>query len=108
MVYGVMISSQRKKHKLSQKELGDALGIGVSSVSMWESEKREPSLDNLKSMAELFGVSVDYILCGTSEELKLTKEQTEFLDLLSQLTENQKYEVRGFIKGITLYDGGAK
>ena len=102
-MYGLTISSLRKKQKMSQKELGDSLGIGVSTISMWESEKREPSLDNLKSMAELFGVSVDYILFGQDADgKKVTKEESDLLDLFDQLPEEKKHEVRGIMKGIVL------
>ena len=109
-MYGSMISSLRKKNRLNQKELGDKLGIGVSSISMWEAEKREPSLDNLIALSELFGVSTDYILFGASSDgpLQLSKEEQDFLALLSRLSENQKHEVRGFMKGISLSDGGFK
>ena len=101
-MYGEMIMSLRKKSKMSQKELGDLLGIGVSSISMWESEKREPSLDNLMAMAELFGVSTDFLLYGKSDDRKFTKDETELVDLYSQLSDKKQAEVKGMIKGLLM------
>lgn len=101
-MYGLMIQSLRKKQKMSQKELGDRVGIGVSTISMWESELREPSLSHLVSMAELFDVSTDYILGRKEENRNITKEETEFLDLFDQLPEDYKSEIKGIMKGVIL------
>lgn len=101
-LYGTMITALRKKHKFSQKELGDHLGIGVSSISLWEQGKREPSLQHLKEMAELFGVSTDYLLFGQEDDRKITKQEGEILDLFAQLPEEKQHEVKGIMKGIIL------
>lgn len=104
-MYGVMIQNLRKSHKLSQKELGDRLGIGVSSISMWESEKRAPDHEHLMAIAELFHVSVDYILYGKVDEVKLSPEEQEVLDLFRDLPVNQQYEIKGIIKGFLIRGG---
>ena len=101
-MYGNMISSLRKQHNMSQKDLGDFLGIGVSSVSMWESEKREPSLDHLITMAERFGVSTDFILFGEVDDRKFSKDEIELVDLYNQLSASHKSEIKGIVKGIIL------
>lgn len=101
-MYGNMISSLRKQRKMSQSELGERLGIGVSSVSMWEAEKREPSLEHLMAMADMFGVSSDFILYGKSDDRKFSKDETELVDLYMQLPDNRKAEIKGIIKGILL------
>lgn len=104
-MYGDMIQSLRKSNKMSQAELGQHLGIGVSSVSMWEAEKREPSLEHLMAMAELFDVSVDFLLYGKKDERKLSKDETELVDLYSQLPDGHKPEIKGIMKGILLASG---
>lgn len=101
-MYGNMISSLRKQRKMSQSELGERLGIGVSSISMWEAEKREPSLEHLMAMADMFGVSSDFILYGKSDDRKFSKDETELVDLYMQLPDNRKAEIKGIIKGILL------
>lgn len=101
-MYGHMISSLRKKHKLSQKELGDNLGIGVSTISMWEAGKREPDYKYLMSIAELFGVSVDYLLYGKTDDKKLSQKERAVVDLFNQLSTEMQHEVLGIMKGILL------
>lgn len=104
-MFGVIIQKLRKEHKYSQKELGDHLGIGVSTISMWESEKREPDLTHLMAIANLFHVSVDYILYGKVDDVKLSQQEQEVLDLFRQLPIEQQYEIKGIIKGFLIRSG---
>ncbi len=52
----------RASLKLSQTELGNRIGVGRSSVNMYEKGTREPTLSNLVQLANIFSVSVDYLL----------------------------------------------
>lgn len=106
-MYGVMIQKLRKENRYSQKNLSDHLGIGVSTISMWESEKREPDYAHLMAIAELFHVSVDYILYGKVDEVKLTHEEQDVLTLFRQLPVEHQFEIKGIMKGILLRNGGA-
>lgn len=47
---------------LSQKAAAISLGIKPPSMSGWESGDTKPTLENLKAMATLYGVSIDYLL----------------------------------------------
>ncbi len=51
---------------LSQKAAAISLGIKPPSMSGWESGDTKPTLENLKAMAALYGVTVDYLL-GSDE-----------------------------------------
>lgn len=43
------------------------LGVSQPTLSAWEGERKNPSVDSLIQMSELYGVSVDFLL-GLSEE----------------------------------------
>ena len=47
---------------MSQKYVAMELGVAGPSVSNWESGKTKPTQENIKALANLFGVSVDYLL----------------------------------------------
>jgi len=57
----------RKVNKLKVIEAAARLGISQPTLSAWEGERKSPGLDNLENMADLYGVSTDYLL-GRSEQ----------------------------------------
>lgn len=56
---------QRKLNRLTQREVAKRLGISQPSYIRYENGKAEPSLVNLVKLADLFDVSVDYLLGRT-------------------------------------------
>ena len=53
---------------LSQEELGYKLNVTRQSVSLWENNQAQPSLENLIALAKIFNVSISE-LCGENEEI---------------------------------------
>jgi transcriptional regulator with XRE-family HTH domain len=64
MIMADKITLQRKKNGWSQEELAERLDVSRQSVSKWESAQSAPDLSKVIAMAELFGVSTDYLLMG--------------------------------------------
>ena len=104
---------------LSQKYVAVTLGVAAPSVSNWESGKSRPTAENLKQLAKLFGVSVDYLLGGdqplvSSEAVtegtstpKSKKEPTvssglneELVQALMGLNEAEIQRVLDFVSGV--------
>lgn len=56
------IRELRKQNKMTLKELGNKLGLAESTISQYETGKREPDNETLLKLGEIFGVSVGYIL----------------------------------------------
>lgn len=56
------IKQLREAAGMSQRELGERIGISGPAVAMWESGENRPSLTNLEKLADVLGVSVDAIL----------------------------------------------
>ena len=52
----------RKKHGLSQKELGEAVGLSHKAISTIESGARSTTIEKLILLANFFHVSTDYLL----------------------------------------------
>lgn len=49
-------------HTISQVKLGEILGVSKQSVSNWENDNIQPSIEILMKLAEYFGVSTDFLL----------------------------------------------
>lgn len=57
----------RKEKQMKQVEAAERLGISVTSYCRYERGEREPDAPILWRMADLFGVSIDYLI-GRSDE----------------------------------------
>ncbi|MCQ2532795.1 MAG: helix-turn-helix domain-containing protein [Saccharofermentans sp.] len=62
MILADKIINERKKNGWSQEELADKLSVSRQSVSKWEGAQSVPDLNRIIQMAELFNVSLDYLL----------------------------------------------
>ena len=62
----VRIKEIRKKCGLTQKELGERVGVSEAAISQYESGKRRPDYEIVLRMADYFGCSVDYLLGNDS------------------------------------------
>ena len=58
------ITNLRIKTGMTQRELAQKLHVGPSAIGMYEQGRREPSVETLIQMADLFGVSLDYLMAG--------------------------------------------
>lgn len=62
LVVASNISRLRKSKNMTQAELAERINYSDKSVSKWERAEALPDVAVLKSMAELFDVSVDFML----------------------------------------------
>lgn len=53
---------QRKLNHLTQREVASRLGISQPSYIRYEKGTAEPGLENLVKLADIFDVSIDYLL----------------------------------------------
>ena len=84
----------RNEKGLFQKDVAEYLGISCSAYGFYEQNKRQPDPETLKSLAEFFGVSVDYLLGEKSFETQVKygedlpeealRELKSFADFLRQ------------------------
>lgn len=89
----------RKAKGLSMKELGKMFGLAESTISLYESGKRQPDTEIIKRFANFFGVSVDYLLgVSQEEEPEYTEDEKELFDLIMQLTDEEAQEMWHFLE----------
>ncbi len=58
------IYENRVRLKLSQKELGERVGVSNRAVSKWEKGKACPGMDTCRRLSEIFHISLDALLSG--------------------------------------------
>ena len=52
-------------NKLKATEASERLDVSQPTLSAWEGERKSPGLDNLENMADLYGVTTDFLLGST-------------------------------------------
>lgn len=67
------IYSQRKLKGLSQEELAEKLGVSRQAVSKWETGEALPEITKLKGLADVFGVTTDFLL-NDNEDVFMRQE----------------------------------
>lgn len=65
------IKELRAEKKVSQKELASQLFISPQAISKWERNEATPNPEAITKMAEILGVSADYLLGRTDQKEKL-------------------------------------
>lgn len=68
---GDTIAKLRKEKGWTQIELAEKLQVSDKAVSKWESNKGDPSVEFLPMLAELFDVTLDYLMTGKEQEEKI-------------------------------------
>lgn len=63
MTTGEKIQQYRKMQNLSQDGLAQQMLVSRQTVSQWENDQTLPSVDNLIRLRDIFGVTVDDLLC---------------------------------------------
>ncbi len=66
MTLGEKLKQARRQSGLSQEQLAEKLNVSRSAVAKWETDKGMPDIENIKAIAQLLDVSIDYLL--TEEE----------------------------------------
>lgn len=80
-----VIRRLRMRNNLSSKELSKILNISESSVSLYESGKRKPSLSLIIKIADYFSVSTDYLLGLSDKENRNNMAERDFSMLLENI-----------------------
>jgi repressor LexA len=92
---GENIKLLRTQNKMSQKQLGEKLGITQQAIGKWESNKSEPDNAMIVSIAKLFNVSTDFILHGADKQQSSVSEPK--LILLARHLDELPKEDRDFL-----------
>jgi methanogenic corrinoid protein MtbC1 len=73
--FSTRIKELRKKYGMTQKEAAASLGIGQTTIANYENGTRVPDLGKVSEIADLYQVSVDYLL---GREVQPTSSEPEY------------------------------
>jgi transcriptional regulator with XRE-family HTH domain len=102
------IRKLRKEKGWSQTQLAHKLGIHPQNVSRYERGPITPSTEAISKFAEVFGVSVDYLLNDNFEDSSAykikDKQLQKYLEEVDNLNEKDKELVKGLIEAVLVKD----
>ena len=70
--FSIRLKQLRNDRHLTQVQVADRIGVTPAMISAYESDLKVPGLDTIIRLANLFGVTVDYLLC---------REDKRFIDI---------------------------
>ena len=92
MFRGDRLKEKRLAKGLTQKDLGDIVGVTKAAICFYEKGKRNPSLENIIEFIQIFGVTSDYLLGADTliktvtdeayEATPMSKEEVMFIEEL--------------------------
>lgn len=82
----------RMQRGYTQQEVADLIGVTKSTISKYENGQRQINKAHLKSLSELYGVSVVFILFGS--DFQVISEDVQEENFLSAEKENESEQKR--------------
>ena len=87
MTTGQCIKAARKKAGLTQKALGEKLGIAYQTVAQWENDLRNPKIDTIRRIAVALNIDpyslMDFDM-ATDEISKQSEDEWKYKEKISQ------------------------
>jgi len=75
----------REEKGLSQTDVAQLLNISRQAYNHYETGKREPTVETISKLAEIFDVSTDYLLGKTDQKKPLVNGDEELTEYLEEL-----------------------
>lgn len=94
MSLGTRLKKEREKRNWSQIYVGKKIGITNAVLSNYERDYRDPDTETLKKLAELYGVSIDYLL-GRTDNPKYNYDNFNLITEHNRLLESYGLEESG-------------
>lgn len=89
MDFGSRIKNYRELKKMTQKDIAEVLGVEPATISKYESNLIEPSIESIKVLSEIFEVSIDELL-KDDDNFDISK-----VNLLEVLREQKEMKLKG-------------
>lgn len=78
----------RQSLRMSQKAVGEYLGITGQAYSNYENEKRQADYDTLIRLSRLFGASIEELLAAGDRAGGVSPEESELREVMEQYQSN--------------------
>ncbi len=106
MAFANKLTEIRKNRNLTQQELAEKVGVGISQMRRYEKGSSSPTLEVIKNLAITLGVSTDELIFDNSEQIAasriLDKELLRQFETVSSLNSRDIDAVKTVLESIIL------
>lgn len=101
---GIFIAQQRKEKQMTQKQLGEVLGISDKTVSKWETGHGLPDISMIMPLCEILNINVNELLSGEhlTQDTYNEKAEENIMNLMKDSEEQKKRNVKDIVVSIGL------
>ncbi len=78
MPFPEILKELREKNAMTQEQLGKQLNMSKNVISHYENGVNSPNIDTLKNIADIFDVSIDYLVGRTAFSFKFSLFRKHF------------------------------
>jgi transcriptional regulator with XRE-family HTH domain len=96
MTFGEHVVLHRKQLKMSQDDLAKKVGTSAPIIGRYERNEIKPSIETAKKIADQLGVTVDYLI-GGSTNMVMDKKLLKRIEDIEALPADDKDKVYYFI-----------
>jgi len=111
MSFDQKLKELRLENDMTQKYVAARLKVARSTIAGYETKCRQPSQENLTALANLFHVSIDYLLdaenavqTSSSRTGILDSEQRSFLTRFTRLSSRSKNDLDEYMQLLEMRD----
>lgn len=97
-----ILSILRKKQKRTAKDIAKLINVAPNTLSQYENGVSEPSVDTLTKLADLYGVSLDYLIKGEDNGITITIEEYQILMKIKEVLTNLESRYEKINKSINI------
>lgn len=97
-----ILSKLRKNQKIAAKDVAKKLNIAPQTLSGYENGSHEPPIEILSKLADLYGVSLDYLIKGEDNGIIITIEEYQTLMKIKKVLNNLENRYENLNKSINI------
>ena len=108
MSLGEKLRNLRQKTRKTLQEQSHILGVSMNSVYRWEHDLAVPRKSMLKTMADYYGVPLDWMLSESAAASLVSDVEQKLLMMFRKLSDNNRYMVLGYVERMCMEEYGSE
>jgi len=106
MPFAEKLSKMRNERGLTQQELAGLIGVGIAQMRRYEKGNSSPTLEIIKNIARVLGVSADELIFDEEERVAAAKimdrKLLEQFELVAKLSPHDKESIKTILESMII------